>query len=103
MVKPLIVKELLVEHGIEADHVTIYRWIQRFAPLLTDAARFASRSAGRQVARRRDLCQTSTTCGATPPAPAILSPGAQDLQVTPSEVVTDAASIYPAILDELVC
>nr|GID89862.1 hypothetical protein Ade03nite_87860 [Actinoplanes derwentensis] len=35
------VEELLAERGIEADHVTVYRWVQRFTPLLADAARFA--------------------------------------------------------------
>ena len=52
------VEELLVERGIEVDHVTVYRWVQRFAPLLADAARFARHSPGRQVARRRDLPQS---------------------------------------------
>ena len=33
------VEELLVERGIEVDHVTVYRWVQRFTPLLADAAR----------------------------------------------------------------
>ena len=33
------VEELLVERGIEVDHVTIYRWVQRFTPLLAEAAR----------------------------------------------------------------
>jgi transposase, IS6 family len=33
------VEELLVEGGIEADHVTIYRSVQRFTPLLAEAAR----------------------------------------------------------------
>jgi hypothetical protein len=33
------VEELLAERGIEVDHVTIYRWVQRFTPLLADAAR----------------------------------------------------------------
>ena len=33
------VEELLNERGIEVDHVTIYRWVQRFTPLLIDAAR----------------------------------------------------------------
>jgi IS6 family transposase len=28
------VEELLAERGIEVDHVTIYRWVQRFTPLL---------------------------------------------------------------------
>jgi transposase-like protein len=34
------VEELLVERGMEVDHVTVYRWVQRFSPLLADAARF---------------------------------------------------------------
>ena len=33
------VEELLAERGIEVDHVTIYRWVQRFTPSLIDAAR----------------------------------------------------------------
>ena len=33
------VEELLAERGIEVDHVTVYRWVQRFTPLLADAAR----------------------------------------------------------------
>ena len=32
-------EELLAERGIEVDHVTLYRWVQRFTPLLIDAAR----------------------------------------------------------------
>jgi IS6 family transposase len=33
------VEELLAERGIEVDHVTVYRWVQRFAPEFTEAAR----------------------------------------------------------------
>jgi IS6 family transposase len=33
------VEELLTERGIQVDHVTIYRWVQRFTPLLAAAAR----------------------------------------------------------------
>jgi transposase, IS6 family len=33
------VEELLTERGIEVDHVTVYRWVQRFTALLADAAR----------------------------------------------------------------
>jgi len=33
------VEELLAEHGIRVDHVTVYRWVQRFTLLLADAAR----------------------------------------------------------------
>jgi transposase, IS6 family len=28
-------EELLAERGVEVDHVTIYRWVQRFTPLLS--------------------------------------------------------------------
>jgi hypothetical protein len=33
------VEELLAERGIQVDHVTIYRWVQRFAPEFAEAAR----------------------------------------------------------------
>jgi len=33
------VEELLAERGVEVDHVTVYRWVQRFTPLFADAAR----------------------------------------------------------------
>jgi transposase-like protein len=32
-------EELLAERGFEVDHVTVFRWVQRFTPLLADAAR----------------------------------------------------------------
>tara|TARA_R110002110_G_scaffold89823_4_gene233920 strand:+ start:938 stop:1138 length:201 start_codon:yes stop_codon:yes gene_type:complete len=33
------VEVLLAERGIDVDQVTIYWWVQRFAPLVIDAAR----------------------------------------------------------------
>ncbi len=33
------VKELLAERGITVDLVTVYRWVQRFTPLLSAAVR----------------------------------------------------------------
>jgi transposase-like protein len=33
------VEELLAERGVDVDHVTIYRWVQRFTPMLIEAAR----------------------------------------------------------------
>jgi transposase-like protein len=32
--------------GVEVDHVTVYRWVQRFTPLFVDAARVARHSPG---------------------------------------------------------
>ena len=40
------VEELLAERGIVVDHVTIYRWVQRFTPELIDAARPSRHVAG---------------------------------------------------------
>ena len=40
------VEELLGERGVEVDHVTVYRWVQRFTPLLVDAARPCRHSVG---------------------------------------------------------
>ena len=39
-------EELLAERGIEVDHVTLFRWVQRFTPLLVDAARPCRHSVG---------------------------------------------------------
>jgi IS6 family transposase len=33
------VEELLTERAVQADHATIYRWVQRFRPLLAEAER----------------------------------------------------------------
>ena len=32
-------EELLAERGIEVDHVTLFRWVQRFTPLIVEAAK----------------------------------------------------------------
>jgi transposase-like protein len=40
------VEELLAERGIVVDHVTLYRWVQRFTPELIDAARPSRHVAG---------------------------------------------------------
>ena len=40
------VEGLLAERGIIVDHVTIYRWVQRFTPELIDAARPSRHLAG---------------------------------------------------------
>jgi len=39
-------EELLAERGVEVDHVTLYRWVQRFTPQLVDAARPSRHSGG---------------------------------------------------------
>jgi transposase-like protein len=117
------VEELLVERGVEVDLVTVYRWVQRFTPLLRDAARFARHSPGdmwfvdetyvkvngvwRYVYRAIDQDEQviDVLVSARRDADSarrFFQRALTTLKVTPSEVVTDAAAIYPAVLDELV-
>jgi transposase, IS6 family len=115
-------EELLAERGIEVDHVTVYRWVQRFTPLLVDAARpcrhvpgdrwFADETyvkvAGRWVYLYRAIDQYGQVID-------VLVSEKRDLAATrrffaraldhgthPSEVTTDNASAYSRVLDELV-
>jgi transposase, IS6 family len=116
------VEELLAERGIEVDHVTIYRWVQRFAPLLIDAARPCrhvpgdrwcadetyGKLAGRWVYLYRAIDQYGQVID-------VLVSEKRDLAATrrffaraldhgthPSAVTTDKAPAYPRVLDELV-
>jgi transposase-like protein len=117
------VEELLVERGVEVDHVTVYRWVQRFTPPLADAARFSRHSPGdrwhvdqtyvsvngvwRYVYRAVDqygqvidvLVSARRDAGA---ARRFFRRALATLKVTPSEVVTDAAPVYPGVIDELI-
>ncbi|MEU7873078.1 IS6 family transposase [Dactylosporangium sp. NPDC049140] len=117
------VEELLVERGVEVDHVTVYRWVQRFTPLLADAARFGRHAPGdrwqvdetyvkvngvwRYVYRAVDqhgqvidvLVSARRDADA---ARRFFRRALSTLKITPSEVVTDAAAVYPAVLDELI-
>ena len=47
------VEELLAERGIDVDHVTLYRWAQRFTPMLIDAARHAAMRSARVGSQMR--------------------------------------------------
>ncbi len=40
------VEKLLADRGVEVDHVTVYRWVQRFTPLLIDAASLCRHGVG---------------------------------------------------------
>jgi transposase-like protein len=117
------VEELLVERGVEVDHVTVYRWVHCFAPLRADVARFARHSPGdrwfvdetyvrvngvwRYVYRDVDqygqvidvLVSKRRDADA---ARRFFTRALATLKVTPSEVVTDKAPVYLRVLDELV-
>jgi IS6 family transposase len=115
------VEELLAERGIVVDHVSVYRWVQRFTPLLVDAPRpcrhapgdrwFVDETdvkvAGRWVYLSRAIDQFGQVID-------VLVSETRDLAATrrfftralqhglrPSEVNTDRAPAYPRVLDEL--
>jgi transposase-like protein len=117
------IEELLGERGVEVDHVTVFRWVQRFTPLLAAAARFKRHAPGdrwfvdetyvkvngvwRYVYRAIDqdgqvidvLVSAHRDADA---AHRFFQRALSTLKVTPVEVVTDAAPIYPGVLEELV-
>src|SRR5258705_2958866 len=117
------VEQLLVERGVEVDHGTVLRWVQRFTLLLADAARFCRHSPGDswhvdetyvkvngvwryvyravdQYGQVIDVLVAARRDG--DPAPRFFHRALQTLKVTPTEVVTDAAAVYPGVLDELI-
>lgn len=116
------VEELLAERGVEVDHVSVYRWVQRFTPLLVDAARPRRHAVG----DRWHVDETYLKVGGTwrylyravdqfgQVIDVLLSPRRDDraarrffattlarAQSAPAEVVTDRAPAYPSVLDEL--
>ncbi len=115
------VEELLAERGVHVDHVTVYRWVQRFTPLFIDAARpcrhvpgdrwFVDETyvkvAGRWIYLYRAVDQFGQDIDVlVSPKPDLAATRrffTQALQRAPrpSEVTTDRAPAYPRVLDEL--
>jgi transposase-like protein len=115
------VEELLAERGVEVDHVTVYRWVQRFAPLFADAARpcrhasgdrwFVDESYLKVAGRWRYLYRAIDQFGQVID---VLVSERRDAAAarrffiralahapTPVEVTTDRAPAYRKVLDEL--
>jgi transposase-like protein len=117
------VEELLAERGVEVDHVTVYRWVRRFTPLLADAARPCRHAVGdrwfvdetylkvagrwRYVYRAVDQFGQVVDVYVSPQRDAdaarrFFDRAIRTTRITPAEVVTDKAAAYPRVLDELV-
>jgi transposase-like protein len=116
------VEELLVERGVEVDHVTVYRWVQRFTPLLADAARpcrhlvgdrwFVDETYVKVAGRWRYVYRAIDQFGQVvdvfvsarrdaKAARRFFDQAIIATKVTPVEVTTDKAPVYPAVLEEL--
>ena len=57
-------EEPLAERGVEVDQVKLHRWVQRFTPLLIDAARPCHHAGGDAGSSTRPM-STSPACGGT--------------------------------------
>jgi transposase-like protein len=116
------IEELLAERGIEVEHVTVYRWVQRFTPLLADAARPCRHAVGdrwqvdetyvkitgqwRYVYRAIDQFGQIVDVFVSPrrnskAARRFFERAIGASKITPVEVVTDHAPVYPGVLEEL--
>jgi transposase-like protein len=116
------VEELLAERGVEVDHVTVYWWVQRFTPLLAEAARLCRHAAGDRwfvgetyvnVAGRwryvyRPIDQFGQVIDVYVPGRRDMRAGRRFFEqaigtakVAPVEVVTDRAATYPMLVEEL--
>jgi transposase-like protein len=116
------VEELLAERGIEVDHVTIYRWVQRFTMLLAEAARPCRHVVGdrwqvdetylKVAGRWRYVYRAIDQFGQVidvlvsqrrdvRAAHRFLERAVGTSRSTPTEVVTDRAAAYVVVLEEL--
>ncbi len=116
------VEELLAERGIEVDHVSIYRWVQRFAPEFAEAARACQHVVG----DRWHVDETHLKVGGTwrylfraidqfgqvidmylsprrnaEAARRFFARALDRTRISPVEVTTDRYRAYPRVLDEL--
>ena len=116
------VDELLAERGVEVDHVTVYRWVQRFTPLLVDAARPCRHAVGnrwfvdetyvkvaggwryvyRAVDQHGQIIDVYVSAKRDTKAARRFFTTAIGAHGDPTEVVTDRAPALRAAIDELI-
>ena len=86
-------EELLAERGIDVDHVTLFRWVQRFTPLLIDAARPCRHGQVIDVfvSKHRDIASARTFFATSLLAHRI-----------PTEVITDRAAALANVTPDLI-
>jgi transposase, IS6 family len=116
------VEELLAERGVTVDHVTIYRWVQRFTPEFMEAARPCRHAPGnrwfadetyvkvagkwaylyRAVDQHGQIIDVLLSERRDLPAARRFLTRALRAGTIPAEVTTDRAPVYPPVLDELI-
>ena len=116
------VEELLAERGVAVDHVTIYRWVQRFTPEFIEAARPCRHAPGncwfvvetylkvagqwtylyRAVDQHGQVIEVLLSARRDLAAARRFFARALRAGTVPAEVTTDRAPVYPRVLDKLV-
>jgi transposase, IS6 family len=116
------VEELLAERGVTVDHVTIYRWVQRFTPEFVEAARPCRHAPGdrwfvdetyvkvsgqwaylyRAVDQHGQVIDVLLSIRRDLAAGRRFFTRAMRAGAIPAEVTTDRAPAYPGVLDELI-
>jgi transposase, IS6 family len=114
--------ELLAERGVTVDHVTVYRWVQRFTPEFIEAARPCRHAPGdrwfvdetylkvagkwtylyRAVDQHGQVIDVLLSVRRDLAAARRFFARAVRAGTVPVEVTTDRAPVYPRVLDELV-
>jgi transposase-like protein len=114
------VEELLAERGITVDHVTVYRWVQRFTAEFIEAARPCRRLPGdrwhvdetyvkisgrwtylyRAIDQHGQVIDVMLSTRRDLPAARAFFTRALAVGVTSTEVTTDRATAYPRVVDE---
>jgi IS6 family transposase len=115
-------EELLAERGVEVDHVTVFRWVQCFTPLLADAARPCRRAVGdrwfvdetyvkvagswryvyRAVDQHGQIIDVYVSASRDARAARRFFETALGAHGDPVEVVTDRAPALRAVIEELI-
>ena len=78
------VEELLVERGVEVDHVTVYRWVLRFTPLLAEAARPRRHAVGDRWQVDETYMKSRRTVALRVPRDRPVRPGRRRVRVHPT-------------------
>jgi len=116
------VEELLAERGIDVDHTTVYRWVQKFTPEFIDAARPARHAAGdrwfvdetyvkvagrwsylyRAVDQHGQVIDVLVSERRDGTAARVFFARALTRGASPVDVTTDRAPVYPRVIDALI-
>ena len=116
------VRSLIQERGIDVDHVTLFRWVQRFTPELIDAARPRRHAVGdrwfvdetyvkvngvwryvyRAVDQYGQVIDVLVSKHRDVPSARRFFTASLRAHRTPTEIITDRAAALASVIDQLI-